>query len=135
MIKLSGFTVKNVGNPEGDIEVKIIGLRAGEKLFEELLIGDNPQKTSHEKIMKAQDPFVPFSKLKIDLDTLFILLEENRIRDIKDMLNKLVLSYKSNSNIIDHIYKEQLFNDKYKKNLSPIKSNNNKIVKINNNLK
>jgi len=133
MIKLSGLSIKNAENPDGDIEVKIIGLRAGEKLYEELLIGDNPQKTSHEKIMKAQDPFVSFDKLKIDLDKLLILLEENRIADIKDMINKLVISYTSNSNIIDHIYNEKLFHNNHKQNLSPIKSNDNKIVKINNN--
>ena len=97
------------------------------------MIGDNPQKTSHEKIMKAQDPFVSFNKLKIDLDKLLILLEENRIADIKDMINKLVISYTSNSNIIDHIYNEKLFHNNHKQNLSPIKSNDNKIVKINNN--
>ena len=44
MIKLSGLTVKDINNPNGDIEIKIIGLRPGEKLFEELLIGDNPKK-------------------------------------------------------------------------------------------
>jgi FlaA1/EpsC-like NDP-sugar epimerase len=59
-------------NLDGDIEIKIIGLRPGEKLYEELLIGDNPQKTLHEKIQKAQDPFIPFGKLKIDLDHLSI---------------------------------------------------------------
>jgi len=50
MIRLSGFTVKDFKNPSGDIEIKITGLRPGEKLFEELLIGKNPKKTRHEKI-------------------------------------------------------------------------------------
>ena len=77
MIKLSGLIIKNPKNLEGDIEVKITGLRPGEKLYEELLIGDNPQKTYHEKIIKAQDPFIPFNQLKIDLDNLSNLLEEN----------------------------------------------------------
>ena len=52
MIKLSGFTVKDHNNKTGDIEVKTVGLRPGEKLFEELLIGNNPQKTIHNKIKK-----------------------------------------------------------------------------------
>ena len=52
MIKLSGFSVKDSSDPEGDIEIKITGLRPGEKLYEELLIGDNPQVTSHPKIKK-----------------------------------------------------------------------------------
>jgi FlaA1/EpsC-like NDP-sugar epimerase len=97
MIKLSGLTIKDTKNLEGDIEVKIIGLRPGEKLYEELLIGDNPQKTYHEKIQKAQDPFIPFNQLKIDLDNLSILLEENRVDDVKNMLNKLIPSYQSSS--------------------------------------
>jgi len=76
MIKLSGLSIKNDENLDGDIEIKIIGLRPGEKLYEELLIGNNPQKTFHEKIMKAEDPFIPFSKLKVDLENLFLLTEE-----------------------------------------------------------
>ena len=76
MIKLSGLTIKNTKNLEGDIEIKVIGLRPGEKLYEELLIGDNPQNTFHEKIQKAQDPFIHFDKLKIDLDNLSNLVEK-----------------------------------------------------------
>jgi FlaA1/EpsC-like NDP-sugar epimerase len=57
-------------NKDGDIEVKIIGLRPGEKLYEELLIGNNPKKTIHERIQKAQDPFIPFDELKLSLDNL-----------------------------------------------------------------
>jgi len=108
MIKLSGLIIKNPKNLEGDIEVKITGLRPGEKLYEELLIGDNPQKTNHEKILKAQDAFIPFNQLKLDLDNLSNLLEENRVADAKDMLAKLVPSYQSNTQIVDHIYEEQL---------------------------
>ncbi len=108
MIKLSGLTIRDAKNIDGDIEVKITGLRPGEKLYEELLLGNNPQKTYHEKIQKAQEPFIPFDKLKIDLDKLSILLKENRISSVKDMLAKLVLSYQSNSKIVDHVYQEQL---------------------------
>jgi FlaA1/EpsC-like NDP-sugar epimerase len=108
MIKLSGFTVKDSKNLNGDIEVKITGLRPGEKLYEELLIGDNPEKTYHEKIQKAQDTFIPFDQLKIDLDNLFTLLEDNKVTEVKNMLVKLVPSYKTNSKIVDHIYEEQL---------------------------
>ena len=108
MIKLSGLIIKNPKNLEGDIEVKITGLRPGEKLYEELLIGDNPQKTNHEKILKARDPFIPFNQLKLDLNNLSNLLEENRVAAAKDMLAKLVPSYQSNTQIVDHIYEEQL---------------------------
>ena len=108
MIKLSGLTIKDTKNLDGDIEVKITGLSPGEKLYEELLIGDNPQKTYHERIQKAQDPFIPLEQLKIDLDNLYTMLDDNKILDVKDMLNKLLPSYKSNSKIVDHIYEEKL---------------------------
>ncbi|MDC0978733.1 nucleoside-diphosphate sugar epimerase/dehydratase, partial [Candidatus Pelagibacter sp.] len=93
MINLSGFTVKDSNNPTGDIEIKIIGLRSGEKLYEELLIGENPEKTFHKKIQKAQDPFIPFNELKIDLDNLSNLLEDGNISEVKNILNKLVPSF------------------------------------------
>jgi len=104
MIKLSGLTIKDDKNFDGDIEVKIIGPRPGEKLYEELLLGDNPQKTYHEKIQKAEDPYISFNQLKIDLDKLTILLNDNKVAEIKNFLNKLLLSYQSNSKIVDHIY-------------------------------
>ena len=53
LIKLSGLEVKSTENPYGDIEIRFTGLRPGEKLYEELLIGDNVAKTAHERIMKA----------------------------------------------------------------------------------
>ena len=108
MIKLSGLTVKNNENLEGDIQVKITGLRPGEKLYEELLLGDNPQKTHHKKIQKANDPFIELEQLKIYLDDLLILLEDNQAAKVKELLQKLVPSYKSNTKIIDHIYEEKL---------------------------
>ena len=117
IIKLSGLTIKDDKNLEGDIEIKITGLRPGEKLYEELLLGDNPQKTNHEKIQKAQDPHIPFNQLKVDLDILNSLLNDNKVAEVKKMLEKLVSSYKSTTKIVDHIYEEQT-NSKYKKTKS-----------------
>ena len=130
MIKLSGFTVKDSKNLNGDIEVKITGLRPGEKLYEELLIGNNPKKTYHEKIQKAKDTFIPFDQLKIDLDNLFILLEDNKVAEVKDMLSKLVLSYQSNSKIVDHIYEKQLNLKKHVKTSPTVKDQEKKIIKF-----
>ena len=96
-----------MNNLDGDIEIKITGLRPGEKLYEELLIGYNPQKTYHEKIQKAQDPFITFNKLKIDLDNLSNFIEENKVEEVKDILSNLVPSYQSNSKIVDHFYEQQ----------------------------
>jgi FlaA1/EpsC-like NDP-sugar epimerase len=130
MIKLSGLTLKDARNSEGDIEVKVTGLRPGEKLFEELLLGDNPQKTSHEKIQKAQDPYIPFNQLKTDLNILSILLDENKVAEVKDKLSKLIPSYQSNAKIVDHLYDQQL-NSKYDtKSKTIIKDQENKVISI-----
>jgi len=107
IVKLSGLNVKDANNKEGDIEIKIIGLRPGEKLYEELLLGDNPQKTQHPKIQKAQDSFIPFNQLEIDLNILKTLLDFNKALEVKNLLAKIVKNYFSNSEIVDHIYLEQ----------------------------
>ena len=60
LIKLSGLEVKSEANPYGDIEIRFTGLRPGEKLFEELLIGDNVGKTAHARIMTANESFLPY---------------------------------------------------------------------------
>lgn len=112
MINLLGFTVKDNKNPSGDIKIKIIGLRSGEKLYEELLIGENPQKTNHPKIQKINDPYIPFDKLEMDLQNLRYLINDNKARDVKRLLNKLLKSYKSNSKIVDHIHRAQLLFNK-----------------------
>jgi len=114
IIKLSGLSVKDNKNSTGDIEVKITGLRPGEKLYEELLIGDNPQKTNHSKIQKINDPYIPFEQLEVDLNNLKSLLNNNKVNEVKNLLNKLLKLYKSNSEIVDHIYIEQLIANKYK---------------------
>ena len=130
MIKLSGLTVRDSKNLEGDIGVKIIGLRPGEKLYEELLLGDNPQKTYHEKIQKAQDPFIPFDQLKIDLDNLTALVQDNRAAEVKDMLHRLLPSYQSNSKIVDLYYEEQLKNKNDLKTSPIFKNQEDKVIRI-----
>ena len=130
IVKLSGLTVKEENNKEGDIEIKIIGLRPGEKLYEELLLGDNPQKTQHPKIQKAQDPFIPFNQLEIDLNTLKTLLDHNKVLEVKELLAKIVKTYQSNSVIVDHVYLEQ---SKFDKSSFIPMDERNKVVKIKNN--
>ena len=129
IVKLSGQSVKDENNKEGDIEIKVIGLRPGEKLYEELLLGDNPQKTQHPKIQKAQDPFIPFNQLEIDLNNLRTLLENNKVFDVKELLAKIVKTYQSNSAIVDHVYLEQ---SKFDKSSFVSLDEENKVVKIKN---
>ena len=70
MIELSGLRLRDAQNPSGDIEIAITGLRPGEKLYEELLIGDGAQPSPHPRIMKAHEPFLPWSQLQVVLQTL-----------------------------------------------------------------
>lgn len=70
MIKLSGLEVREPGSVEGDIEIQFTGLRPGEKLYEELLIGDNVLKTDHPGIMKAEENFIAFEELEMKLNNL-----------------------------------------------------------------
>ena len=130
MIKLSGFSIKTKENPTGDIEIKIIGLRPGEKLYEELLVGDNPQKTIHSKILKTNDPYIQFDKLDKDIENLRLLLEKNNAKEVKVFLEQIINSYHSNSEIVDHIFKEENTHVKNKKNQINLKEKYNKIVRI-----
>ena len=64
LVQLSGLQVRDDTHPEGDIEIRFIGLRPGEKLYEELLIGNNPSPTLHPRIMKAHEEFIPWDILQ-----------------------------------------------------------------------
>ena len=88
MINLSGLTIKNAENPNGDIEIKLIGLRPGEKLYEELLIGNDPQKTDHPKILKTNEPFIPFEQFEVYLNKLKVMLEENDVIEVKNLIEE-----------------------------------------------
>lgn len=107
MIELSGLTLKDASNPDGDIEIAVTGLRPGEKLFEELLIGDNPVMTSHLRIMKAQEDFLPWARLESKLDALEKALKVNDVISIREMVRGLVPGYEPNSEIVDLVYMEQ----------------------------
>ena len=93
MIELSGLCVRDENNPEGDIEIEITGLRPGEKLFEELLIGNNPRPTSHPRIMKAHEEFVAWPVLLEKLQQLESLLEQRNVEGTKELLTELVSGY------------------------------------------
>jgi FlaA1/EpsC-like NDP-sugar epimerase len=107
IIELSGLTVKNEQNPDGDIEIVISGLRPGEKLYEELLIGDNPEPTSHQRIMKAHEEFIPWSELQDKLKALEMALNVNDVGVIRLMMEKLVTGYTPSDEIVDWVYLEQ----------------------------
>jgi FlaA1/EpsC-like NDP-sugar epimerase len=109
MIELSGLTVKEEGNPDGDIEIEITGLRPGEKLFEELLIGDNPEGTSHPRILRAREDFLPWQELEPKLKALELALSVNDVRLILAQLRELVAGYAPSENVVDWVLLEQEF--------------------------
>jgi FlaA1/EpsC-like NDP-sugar epimerase len=99
MTYLSGLLVRDEMHPHGDIEIKVTGLRPGEKLYEELLIGENPQPTAHPKIMKAHEEFLSWDYLQKELERLNLALDAMDDQLIKEMLKKLVPGYQPNEAI------------------------------------
>lgn len=127
MVNLSGLNIQDNENPDGDIKIEIVGLRQGEKLYEELLLGDNPQDTKHKKIKKAQDPFLPWNKLSIELEKIEQLMNKNDLKEILKILQKLVSGYKPNSDFIKKILTKEDNNELSK---SFEKKTNNKIIHL-----
>jgi FlaA1/EpsC-like NDP-sugar epimerase len=107
MVDLSGLTVRDTQNPAGDIELAVTGLRPGEKLFEELLIGDNPEGTAHSRIMKAHEQFLPWTELKVALDELRQAMRTNEVPMIRQLLQQLVNGYLANGDVVDWVHIEQ----------------------------
>ncbi len=101
MIELSGFSCQTSQNPDGDIAIEIIGLRPGEKLYEELLIGDNAMPTMHPRIMKAQEPYLVWRELEKELNVLQGLLKQGDAEAILDQLKYLVTGFKPETKNVD----------------------------------
>ncbi|PDS65896.1 MULTISPECIES: polysaccharide biosynthesis protein [Rhizobium] len=101
MVELSGLTVRDEDNAEGDIELSVTGLRPGEKLYEELLIGDNPETTEHPRIMKAREDFLFWPELSKKLTSLNVVLDRNDMTAARSMLAELVSGYSSTGEVSD----------------------------------
>jgi FlaA1/EpsC-like NDP-sugar epimerase len=90
LINLSGLTVRDDDNPDGDIAIEEIGLRPGEKLFEELLIGENPMPTKHKRIMQAMEGHMEWSALSESLAALEVHVltgdREAAVRLLREMV-------------------------------------------------
>ncbi|MEY3982436.1 MAG: hypothetical protein RLZZ281_1305 [Pseudomonadota bacterium] len=107
MVELSGLTLTDEEHPEGDIEIAVTGLRPGEKLYEELLIGDNPKPTVHPRIMKAHEDFMPWAEFESKLNALEMALNVNDVGVIRLMMQQLVAGYTPSDDIVDWVYLEQ----------------------------
>lgn len=107
MVELSGLSVLDEANPHGDIAIQITGLRPGEKLYEELLIGDNPLPTSHPRIMKAHEDFVAWPELSVRLNALIDALNANDVPAIRTLLKELVPGYQPEGKVVDWVHLAQ----------------------------
>jgi FlaA1/EpsC-like NDP-sugar epimerase len=90
LVALSGRRVRDADTPDGDIEIAVVGLRPGEKLYEELLIGDNPTPTTHPRIMKAHEDFMAWPVLQEQLRRLEQAADEEDVEAIKAVLTVCV---------------------------------------------
>jgi FlaA1/EpsC-like NDP-sugar epimerase len=108
MIKLSGLTVRDEENPDGDIEIKYIGLRPAEKLYEELLIGNDVTGTEHPRIMRAQERKIPFEDLQASIRELEFLLAGRDRGLVRELLMKVVQGYKPVNGIEDLIWRHKV---------------------------
>ena len=115
MIELSGLSIKNEENLDGDIEIEITNLRPGEKLYEELLIGNNPEITSHNRIMKAHETFLDWKILKDKIEILIIALNENDVQNVRQLLKELVTDYEPNMDVVDWIHLEKKKKERVRK--------------------
>ncbi|MSP36751.1 MAG: polysaccharide biosynthesis protein [Limnohabitans sp.] len=104
MVELSGMTVREELQPDGDIELTVTGLRPGEKLYEELLIGDNPKPTQHARIMKAHEQFLSWPLLEQKLNALSIAMSVNDVPVIRGQLQELVSGYQPSGEVVDWVH-------------------------------
>jgi FlaA1/EpsC-like NDP-sugar epimerase len=108
MIRLSGLKVKDGAHPDGDIEIKYTGLRPGEKLYEELLIGDNVSKTNNSLIMRAEEDMLSWDELEPILNEFKVAIQDCDHEKLRNLLIQIVPGFKPKCGIEDLLYKEDL---------------------------
>ncbi|MHA6493807.1 polysaccharide biosynthesis protein [Pseudomonas borbori] len=107
MIHLSGLSVRSDKNPQGDIAIEFTGLRPGEKLYEELLIGNNVSPTDHPMIMRANEDHVPWEDFKVVLTELLAAVEQDDYDRVRKLLRETVAGYKPEGEIVDWIHQQR----------------------------
>jgi len=107
MIHLSGLSVRSEKNLHGDISIEFTGLRPGEKLYEELLIGDNVSATQHPMIMCANEDHLPWDLLKTKLTELLNAVDQDDYARVRQLLRDTVSGYTPDGEIVDWIYQQR----------------------------
>ncbi len=101
LIKLTGKDINDENNPEGEIQIEFTGLRPGEKLFEELLIGDNVSPTDHSRILKAKEDFLHMEEINDHLQEIISAEESSDITQLKEILKEVVTGFKPDKQVSD----------------------------------
>ena len=107
MIELSGHRVKTKNNSDGDIEIKTIGLRPGEKLYEELLIGTTKDPTGHPRIFKSHETFLKLEDLNEQINQIKVAIATNDVLLARHIMSKLVLEYNPMTEVVDWIHEDR----------------------------
>lgn len=107
MIHLSGLSLRSEKNPQGDIAIEFTGLRPGEKLYEELLIGDNVSATQHPMIMSANEDHLPWEVLKAKLSELLAAIDQDDYPRVRQLLRETVSGYSPDGEIVDWIHQQR----------------------------
>ena len=103
LINLSGLEIKDENHHNGDIEIIFTGLRPGEKLYEELLIGDNVSKTQHQQILRAQEEFIEKEEIERLIGELKEAEKNNDVMTLKNIFRRVIHGYESEEKIVDVI--------------------------------
>jgi len=111
MIRLSGLTVRTAENPGGDIAIEYTGLRPGEKLYEELLIGNNVAATEHPMIMRANEARIDWDSLKIALDKLATAVKDDNYPRIRELFRELIDGYRPDKEMVDWVHQQHIAAD------------------------
>jgi len=107
MINLMGLSVRDPSNPDGDIEITYTGLRSAEKLFEELLIGNNITKTDHPMIMRAMEHSIPWVRMQQILDNMCAALQTFDCGRALSTLREAVAEYRPAEDIRDYVWTQK----------------------------
>lgn len=106
MVNLSGFSIRDEDNPDGDIEIQFTGLRPGEKLYEELLIGNNVSETVHPKIMRAEEMIIPWQTLQSTLQTMYEANDSDDSATSRSLLLKTIDEFTPQCDLSDWLLSE-----------------------------
>ena len=107
MVRLSGYSVLDEDNPEGEVEIHFTGLRPGEKLYEELMLGDHVAGTGHPMIMRAEEEYPPITEIRAWLEELEVHCDHMDCDRIKDVLLQAVSGFDEHEGMHDHLWKKQ----------------------------